>query len=326
MNDRLPRAGRRERERLAVERRALRSRPPRTVEARRAARRRASCRSSPRRPACSARRRRRRRWRSARRVPRPASGSWPHPTAVRMLRGMRRCDTAAVLWETGAPLSVEEVELGEPQAGEVRVRIAAAGVCRSDLHVMDGTWTYDLPMVLGHEGAGIVEAVGPGVLAPQGRRRRRALVGDRVRPLSRLRLGLAGAVRDRLAPAPHARRQLAAAGARPGSRSLHGDRVLRRARVVPATQAVELPEGADLEVAALIGCAAMTGVGAVFNDRRRAARRARRGVRLRRRRPVHRPGPAGGRRVPDRRGRRDRGGARARARLGCHGHRAGRLR
>ena len=61
---------------------------------------------------------------------------------------------AAVLWESGAPLSVEEVELGEPQAGEVRVRIAAAGVCRSDLHVMDGTWAYDLPMVLGHEGAG----------------------------------------------------------------------------------------------------------------------------------------------------------------------------
>ena len=61
-----------------------------------------------------------------------------------------------------APLSVEEVELGEPQAGEVRVRIAAAGVCRSDLHVIDGVWPYDLPMVLGHEGAGIVDAVGPG--------------------------------------------------------------------------------------------------------------------------------------------------------------------
>src|SRR5664279_2874918 len=74
---------------------------------------------------------------------------------------------AAVLWETGAPLSVEEVELADPRAGEVRVRIAAAGVCRSDLHVMEGVWTYDLPMVLGHEGAGIVEAVGPGVLAPR---------------------------------------------------------------------------------------------------------------------------------------------------------------
>jgi S-(hydroxymethyl)glutathione dehydrogenase / alcohol dehydrogenase len=74
---------------------------------------------------------------------------------------------AAVLWETGAPLSVEEVELADPHAGEVRVRIAAAGVCRSDLHVMEGVWTYDLPMVLGHEGAGIVEAVGPGVLAPK---------------------------------------------------------------------------------------------------------------------------------------------------------------
>src|SRR6185295_10257281 len=74
---------------------------------------------------------------------------------------------AAVLWEAGTPLSVEEVELADPKAGEVRVRIAAAGVCRSDLHVMEGVWTYDLPMVLGHEGAGIVDAVGPGVLAPR---------------------------------------------------------------------------------------------------------------------------------------------------------------
>src|SRR3984893_17966302 len=74
---------------------------------------------------------------------------------------------AAVLWEAGTPLSVEGVELQEPQAGEVRVRISAAGVCRSDLHVMEGVWTYDLPMVLGHEGSGVIDAVGPGVLAPR---------------------------------------------------------------------------------------------------------------------------------------------------------------
>ena len=85
---------------------------------------------------------------------------------------------AAVLWEAGAPLSVEDVELEPPRAGEVQVRIAAAGVCRSDLHVMEGTWTPELPLVLGHEGAGVVEAVGPGVISPR--------VGDAVGHTQRL--------------------------------------------------------------------------------------------------------------------------------------------
>jgi S-(hydroxymethyl)glutathione dehydrogenase / alcohol dehydrogenase len=172
---------------------------------------------------------------------------------------------AAVLWESGAPLSVEEVELAEPQAGEVRVRIAAAGVCRSDLHVMDGTWTYDLPMVLGHEGAGIVEAVGPGVLAPR--------VGDAVAlswvtACGRCRWCAAGSpalceIGSHLHRMPDGSSRLRARGQDLGhfmATACFAERV-----VVPATQAVELPEGADLEVAALIGCAAMTGVGAVFN-------------------------------------------------------------
>src|ERR1700730_8289709 len=74
---------------------------------------------------------------------------------------------AAVLCEAGTRLSVRGVEPQGPQAGEVRVRISAAGVCPSDLHVMEGVWTYDLPMVLGHEGSGVIDAVGPGVLAPR---------------------------------------------------------------------------------------------------------------------------------------------------------------
>ncbi len=70
---------------------------------------------------------------------------------------------AAVLWEVGQPLSVEEVELDPPKAGEVHVKVGAAGICRSDLHVMHGAASARLPVVLGHEGAGTVIDVGEGV-------------------------------------------------------------------------------------------------------------------------------------------------------------------
>ena len=71
---------------------------------------------------------------------------------------------AAVLHAYSTPLSVEEVELEPPRAGEVLVRVAAAGVCHSDLHLADGhLGPGRVPMVLGHEGAGVVEAVGEGV-------------------------------------------------------------------------------------------------------------------------------------------------------------------
>lgn len=70
---------------------------------------------------------------------------------------------AAVLYEAKKPLVIENVELDAPKEGEVLVRMASAGVCRSDYHAMVGEWTVPLPIVLGHEAAGVVEAVGPGV-------------------------------------------------------------------------------------------------------------------------------------------------------------------
>src|SRR5690242_8134801 len=71
---------------------------------------------------------------------------------------------AAVLEEVGAPLAVQEVDLAEPKAGEVLVRLAACGVCHTDLYTASGTDpTGYAPCVLGHEGAGVVEAVGEGV-------------------------------------------------------------------------------------------------------------------------------------------------------------------
>jgi len=70
---------------------------------------------------------------------------------------------AAVLHEANTAYSIETVELDPPKAGEVLVRIGAAGVCRSDLHFQRGEAAIALPAVLGHEGSGTVEAVGPGV-------------------------------------------------------------------------------------------------------------------------------------------------------------------
>ncbi len=62
-----------------------------------------------------------------------------------------------------APLEVREITVDDPRAGEVLVRMAASGVCHSDLHTLDGMLPFPLPVVLGHEGAGVVEAVGPNV-------------------------------------------------------------------------------------------------------------------------------------------------------------------
>src|SRR6476660_5561480 len=71
---------------------------------------------------------------------------------------------APVLQAVGEPMELRDIEVDDPKAGEVRIRLAASGVCHSCLHIADGSLTgAPLPMVLGDEGAGIVESVGPGV-------------------------------------------------------------------------------------------------------------------------------------------------------------------
>src|SRR5215471_1028087 len=64
---------------------------------------------------------------------------------------------AAILYKPNTPLEVVEVQQQGPKAGEARVRVKAAGICHSDWHVINGDWTMPLPMVLGHEAAGIVD-------------------------------------------------------------------------------------------------------------------------------------------------------------------------
>ncbi|XP_006629838.1 alcohol dehydrogenase 1-like [Lepisosteus oculatus] len=83
---------------------------------------------------------------------------------------------AAVAWEPNKPLSIEEIEVAPPQAHEVRIKVVATGVCHTDLYFLyEGNQKEGFPTVLGHEGAGIVESVGPGVT--------KFKAGDKVIPL-----------------------------------------------------------------------------------------------------------------------------------------------
>ena len=191
---------------------------------------------------------------------------------------------AAVLPEIGAALSIEQVLVDPPRPGEVLVRIAAAGVCHSDLHLADGHLGEDrAPIVLGHEGAGVVEAVGEGVssVAP-GERVALSFVpacGEcRYCRAGRSNLCVQaneqlvrGSAARRHHPVPAQGRDVAPAV--PRRRVLR--RGLRRAGSVGRARPGELP----LWQAALVGCAVVTGI------RRRAQRgaRASRGERLRRR-------------------------------------------
>ncbi|MFJ9664409.1 Zn-dependent alcohol dehydrogenase [Streptomyces sp. NPDC101219] len=151
----------------------------------------------------------------------------------------------------------------EPGPGEVGVRIAAAGLCHSDLSVADGTIPFPVPVVLGHEGAGVVEAVGEGVthVAP----------GDHV-ALSTL--ASCGTCADCGRGRPTMCRRAIGRPGRPFTR--RGEPVHQFAAtsafaertVVRAVQAVRVPDDVPLPSAALIGCAVLTGVGAVLNRAR----------------------------------------------------------
>ncbi|MDQ1010118.1 Zn-dependent alcohol dehydrogenase [Streptomyces sp. V4I23] len=155
---------------------------------------------------------------------------------------------------------VDDLEVRDPGPGEVLVAIAAAGLCHSDLSVIDGTIPFPSPVVLGHEGAGIVEAVGPGVghVAP----------GDHV-CLSTLANCGTCADCDRGRPTM-CRRAIGRPG-RPFSRGgtpvfqFAANSAFAERTVVKAVQAVSIPADIPLASAALIGCAALTGVGAVLN-------------------------------------------------------------
>ena len=179
------------------------------------------------------------------------------------------------------------------------MRIEAAGVCHSDLHYMTGDLPANLPIVVGHEGAGIVEALGPGAGD-------RVAVGDRVALLWRPRCGACDAcVRGNPVLCRYGRVFAQTNGLFDGTTRLHrGDERIHHLMgvscfaervVVSETSVVQVPDGVPPEVAAIAACAVITGVGAVLNAVRSPGgrplgdhRRRRRGARRRDGRPPRR--------------------------------------
>jgi S-(hydroxymethyl)glutathione dehydrogenase / alcohol dehydrogenase len=171
---------------------------------------------------------------------------------------------AAIVHQPLKPMTVEEVELDSPKAGEVRIRMTASGICHSCLHVLDGTYTgAPMPMVLGDEGAGIVEEVGPGVThvapgdhviiswAPSCGFCRYCVIG---RPALCENQPPFGYLRD-------------------GTTRMHIDNhdvyhygvaTYASEIVVPESCAIRIRNDMPLDKAALIGCSVMTGIGAVI--------------------------------------------------------------
>jgi S-(hydroxymethyl)glutathione dehydrogenase/alcohol dehydrogenase len=158
---------------------------------------------------------------------------------------------------------VDDLAVRDPGPGEVLVAVAAAGLCHSDLSVVDGTIPFPAPVVLGHEGAGVVETVGAGVAHVR--------PGDHV-ALSTLANCGACADCDRGRPTM-CRRAIGRPG-RPFTRAgrpvyqFASNSAFAERTVVKAVQAVRIPDDVPLPSAALIGCGVLTGVGAVLNRAR----------------------------------------------------------
>jgi NDMA-dependent alcohol dehydrogenase len=175
---------------------------------------------------------------------------------------------AAILTGLDQPLEIHDVELDTPHAREVKVRMAASGVCHSDLSVQNGTLMGMAPIVLGHEGAGIIEEVGEGVTdlkpgdhvviswVPQCgecffcQRGQHQLCQAADASLASGGL-LDGTPRFKWNDAPLS--QMAASG------------TFSEYSVIPESGAVKIPDDVDMKVAALIGCGVLTGVGAALN-------------------------------------------------------------
>lgn len=172
---------------------------------------------------------------------------------------------AAVLFETKSPLQVEDVEVSKPRAHEVLIRTLACGVCRSDLHFVDGAYPHPLPGIPGHEAAGIVEAVGEEV--------RTVKPGDHVVTClsvfcghcefcvtGRMYLCLAGETRRSASMEP----RLRLASGDPVNQMLNLS-AFAEMMLVHEHACVAIDPEMPLDRAALIGCAVTTGAGAVFN-------------------------------------------------------------
>jgi S-(hydroxymethyl)glutathione dehydrogenase/alcohol dehydrogenase len=175
---------------------------------------------------------------------------------------------AAVLHEVGRPLEIEEIAIDKPGPQEVLIRTSHCGVCHSDLHFVDGLWPCNLPIVLGHESAGIVEQVGSLV--------RYVKPGDHVITCLSVFCGhcehclsghparCGGRETDR--PASE-RPRLALAGGQTVNQFAHLSGFAEQ-MLVHENAVVKIRDDMPLDRAALIGCGVMTGVGAIFRTAR----------------------------------------------------------
>lgn len=175
--------------------------------------------------------------------------------------------TAAVAREQGQPFVLEQLELDDPGPGEVRVAVHAVGVCHTDIAIREQWMPVPLPIVLGHEGSGIVESVGPGVTA--------VVPGDRVV----MTFGSCGSCPTCVDGHPAYCFELVArnvSGGRPdGTNALHGEGDVHGfffsqssfATHAMATErnVVKLDDDVDLSIVGPLGCGIQTGAGAVLN-------------------------------------------------------------
>ncbi|MBB4097715.1 Zn-dependent alcohol dehydrogenase [Sphingomonas kyeonggiensis] len=175
---------------------------------------------------------------------------------------------AAVLYEAGKPLEITEVRVSKPGPREVLIRTAAVGVCRSDLHFVDGAFPHPVPTVPGHEAAGVIEAVGSDVAHLK--------VGDHVITFFTVFCGsceMCVTGRPSLCIDPSTRRP---AGAEPRLSLEDGTALapflnlsaFAEQMLVHENACVAISKEMPLDRAALLGCAVITGAGAIFNDSR----------------------------------------------------------
>jgi S-(hydroxymethyl)glutathione dehydrogenase/alcohol dehydrogenase len=169
---------------------------------------------------------------------------------------------AAVARSADANFTIEEVDLADPSAGQVRVKMQACGICRSDISALEGKEIIEFPAVLGHEGAGVIDAVGPGVQSLQ--------EGDRVILSWTPVCGVcAGCVRGEVQLCEQLSMTTGSLGPLTmGGRGL--DRFMALGAfcehvVVPQAMAVPINSQLDAAHACLIGCAVTTGFGAAVN-------------------------------------------------------------
>ena len=176
---------------------------------------------------------------------------------------------AAVAWEAGKPLTIETVDVAPPKKGEVLVKIVASGVCHTDAYTLSGDDPEGLfPAILGHEGAGVVEAVGDGVTSVK--------VGDHVIPLYTPECGECKFCKSGKTNLCQAIRATQGQGLMPDETSrfsldgkplFHymGTSTFSEYTVVPEIAVAVIPKTAPLEKVCLLGCGVTTGMGAVTN-------------------------------------------------------------